>query len=143
MLCSLGVPARPVSASWGMASVSSAWAMQLLTIRSRDMPLPPRDLSKDQEGHDDHHQSVGQNHRSGEIEPYRRKHHGHASQLERDPLRHNIRGEHLFDVQLLRQLYSSASCKVRSPRPVRLKDFTTLMPCTYSSTASTNLASDF
>ena len=26
---------------------------------------------------------------------------------------------------------------------MRLKDFTTLMPCTYSSTASTNLASDF
>ena len=29
------------------------------------------DLSKDQEGHDDHHQGVGQDHGPGEIEPYR------------------------------------------------------------------------
>ena len=42
-----------------------------------------------------------------------------------------------------RRLYSSASRSFLSPFPVRLKDFTTLMPCTVSRTASMSAVCDF
>ena len=44
---------------------------------------------------------------------------------------------------LLFRLYSSAFCNFLSPLPVRLKDLTTLMPCTVSRTASMRSVWDF
>ncbi len=45
--------------------------------------------------------------------------------------------------RLLFLLYSSASCTLLSPLPLNPKDLTTLIPCTYSSTAEISAVWDF
>ena len=45
MLCSLGVPGPTGLCQLGHGvRTHQAWAMQLLTIRSRDMPLPAEEI---------------------------------------------------------------------------------------------------